>query len=59
MKANFTKSMPIFLVVVAILSGSTLLWGDVTGSISGVVRDSSQAVVAGARVQAINVQTNF
>jgi len=59
MKINLRKPMLVLLVGVAILSGSTLLWGDVTGSISGVVRDSSQAVVAGARVQATNVQTNF
>jgi hypothetical protein len=31
---------------------------DVTGAISGTVRDSAQAVVAGARVTIVNVQTN-
>jgi hypothetical protein len=35
------------------------LRADVTGSILGVVRDHSQAVVAGARIIATNVQTNF
>lgn len=36
-----------------------MLWADVTGSISGVVRDRSQAVVAGARVQVTNTETNL
>lgn len=31
---------------------------DVTGAISGTVRDSGQAVVPGARVRIVNVQTN-
>jgi hypothetical protein len=38
------------------------LWpafADVTGSILGTVRDSSQAVVSGAQVVATNVETNF
>src|SRR5690242_21771416 len=32
---------------------------DITGSILGVVRDSSQAVIVGAEVVATNVDTNF
>ena len=32
---------------------------DVTGSITGVVRDPAQAVVAGARVRVTNIQTNL
>ncbi len=32
---------------------------DVTGSITGVVHDRAQAVVAGAKMQITNVQTNF
>ncbi len=43
----------------AMLFTSTLLRADVTGSISGVVRDRSQAVVAGTHVQATNVDTNL
>src|SRR3954454_584199 len=31
---------------------------DVTGAISGTVRDPGQAVVAGAQVRIVNVQTN-
>src|SRR5689334_6059107 len=53
------RSAHTFLVVIAVLISSTFLHADVTGSISGVVRDSSQAVVGGAQVQVINVQTNF
>lgn len=34
-------------------------FADVTGSILGTVRDSSQAVVSGAQVVATNVETNF
>ncbi len=36
---------------------STLMWASITGSISGVVTDSSGAVVAGAQVVAIDTQT--
>src|SRR5215475_10235789 len=53
------RSAHTFLVVIAVLFSSTLLRADVTGSISGVVHDSSQAVVGGARVQVVNVQTNL
>ena len=47
------------LVVFVTLLGSNLAHADVTGSISGVVRDRSQAVVTGARVVVTNAQTNF
>src|SRR6266404_5315977 len=47
------------LLVLAIIFGPTALRADVTGSILGVVHDRSQAVVAGARIVATNVQTNF
>src|SRR5579864_3486874 len=35
------------------------LQADVTGSILGVVRDATQAVVAGARIVATNAETNL
>jgi Carboxypeptidase regulatory-like domain len=41
-----------------LLTSHTAL-ADVTGSILGVVRDRSQAVVSGAQVVATNVDTNF
>jgi hypothetical protein len=47
------------LLVLAILLSPTFLRADVTGSILGVVHDRTQAVVAGARITATNVETNF
>jgi len=41
------------------LAGAEALRADVTGSILGVVHDSSGAAVAGAKIVATNVQTNF
>src|SRR5436309_9624286 len=38
---------------------SSCLRADVTGSILGVVRDATQAVVAGARIVATNAETNL
>ena len=59
MKIHPRSATRAFLVVIAILVSSTLLRADVTGSITGMVHDSSQAVVSGARAQVINVQTNL
>ena len=42
-----------------ILACADILRADVTGSILGVVRDRTQAVVAGVRIVATNVKTNF
>jgi hypothetical protein len=39
------------------LIGASIGWGSVTGSISGVVRDASGAVIPAAQVIALNVQT--
>jgi hypothetical protein len=47
------------LLVFVTLFNSNLLHADVTGSILGVVRDRSQAVVTGARVVVTNAQTNY
>ena len=47
------------LVFFGTLFFSNLLHADVTGSILGVVRDRSQAVVTGARVVVKNPQTNY
>src|SRR6266478_5343744 len=46
-------------IVLIMLAGADVLRADVTGSILGVVRDRSNAVVSGAKVVAINGQTNF
>jgi hypothetical protein len=45
------------IMALAFVLGQQLLWGSVTGSISGVVRDTSGAVIPGADVVALNVQT--
>src|SRR6516164_336142 len=57
-KHHFRIFLPI-LIVLIMLSSAALLRADVTGSILGVVRIRSQAVVAGAKVVATNVQTNL
>jgi hypothetical protein len=49
-----------YLIVSILFTFSAIVaHADVTGSITGVVRDRAQAVVAGAKVQITNVQTNF
>jgi hypothetical protein len=47
------------LIVLMLLVCGGALRADVTGAIQGTVHDRSQAVVAGAKVVATNVQTNF
>ena len=44
-------------VLGAVFLGSICLWASINGSISGVVTDSSGAVVSGATVTATNIQT--
>jgi Carboxypeptidase regulatory-like domain/TonB dependent receptor len=46
-------------IVLILLTTAAVLRADVTGSILGVVHDRSQAVVAGAKVVATNVETNL
>ena len=48
----------VLLLLLAFISPA-LIRADVTGSILGVVRDKTQAVVAGARVVATNAETNL
>jgi len=48
----------VFLLVLVLMSPS-LVRADVTGSILGVVRDKTQAVVAGAKVVATNTENNL
>src|SRR6202030_130619 len=59
MQNRYCRVASTLLLVLAIIFGPTALRADVTGSILGVVHDRSQAVVAGARIVATNVQTNF
>ena len=49
---------PVF-VILALFLASSFSFADVTGSILGVVRDPSQAVVKGVRVTVTNTQTNL
>jgi Carboxypeptidase regulatory-like domain len=48
-----------YLIISMLAFSSIVARADVTGSITGVVRDRAQAVVAGAKVSVINVQTNL
>jgi hypothetical protein len=59
MQNRHSRVASTLLVVLAIIFSPTALRADVTGSILGVVHDSTQAVVGGARIVATNVQTNF
>src|SRR5713226_7179591 len=45
--------------LLTVVTSNSLLLADVTGSILGVVRDKTQAVIAGARLTATNVETNL
>ena len=51
--------LPYLIVSMVLIFGSNAARADVTGSITGVVRDRAQAVVAGAKVRITNVQTNL
>ena len=56
------RSKPInsaVLMVLILFSNAPILRADVTGSILGVVKDRSDAAVAGAKVVATNVDTNL
>ena len=51
-KLTLIAALTVFFLV------STVVWASITGSISGVVTDTTGAVVSGAQVVAINTQTN-
>jgi len=46
------------IVSILLVFGISTARADVTGAVSGTVRDSGNAVVSGARVRIVNVQTN-
>ena len=54
-----TRIVRLLLIVLIILVSGRVLYADVTGSIQGVVKDRSEAIVAGAKVVATNVATNL
>src|SRR6266513_2005054 len=59
MQNRFNHAVSTLLLVLTMVFGPNVLRADVTGSILGVVRDSTQGVVAGAHIVATNVQNNF
>src|SRR5579871_3631395 len=58
MRSGQRLFVPVFVIVALFLTPGVLR-ADVTGSINGVVRDPSQAVVKGAQVTVTNTQTNL
>jgi hypothetical protein len=54
-----TRLVRLLLIVLIILVSGRVLYADVTGSIQGVIKDRSEATVAGAKVVATNVETNL
>ncbi|PYX51045.1 MAG: hypothetical protein DMG79_04350 [Acidobacteria bacterium] len=57
MRSGHSFFVPVFVVSMLLLP--SMLLADVTGSILGVVRDPSQAVIKQARVTVTNTQTNL
>jgi len=53
------RVLRLLLIVLTLLVSANVLYADVTGSISGTVKDRSEAAVAGAKVVATNVDTNL
>ena len=58
MRNRYSVFAPI-VVIVMLFAVPGVLLADVTGSILGVVRDPSKAVIKGAQVSVTNTQTNF
>jgi len=57
---RITRSIFLFIsIVLIILISADVLRADITGSILGLVRDRTQAVIAGAKIVVTNVETNF
>ncbi|HET9321884.1 MAG TPA: TonB-dependent receptor [Bryobacteraceae bacterium] len=59
MKSRSRQLHSSILLILVTLVTSNILRADVTGSILGIVKDPTQAVIAGARIVATNQQTNF
>lgn len=59
MPKDYRTSTLLYLIVSMVVFSATAVRADVTGSITGVVRDHAGAVVVGARVRVTNVQTNL
>ena len=60
MDENYRRfRLPCLIVSILLVLASGAARADVTGSITGTVRDRAQAVVTGAKVTVTNVQTNL
>ncbi|MFN7999059.1 MAG: carboxypeptidase regulatory-like domain-containing protein [Bryobacteraceae bacterium] len=59
MRCRSRSSLFLLPLILATLVLPSVLQADVTGSILGVVRDRTNAVIVGAKVTAINTQTNL
>jgi hypothetical protein len=57
-KTRFGPLCSIVSILLVVIFGISTARADVTGAVSGTVRDPGQAVVAGAQVRIVNVQTN-
>ncbi len=57
MRTRYRYTSTRLLFLAAVLAAAA--WADVTGTILGTVRDRTNAVIVGARVVAINIETNF
>jgi hypothetical protein len=53
-----SRVLRLFLIVLTLLASANFLYADVTGSISGVVKDRSAAAIVGAKVVATKADNN-
>jgi hypothetical protein len=59
MESRYSQLRSSILLILVTLVTSNIVRADVTGSILGVVKDPTQAVIAGARIVATNAETNL
>jgi len=59
MVVNLNRFIGYISIVLIMLGSAAVLRADVTGSVQGTVRDSSQAIVAGAKITITNAKTNL
>jgi hypothetical protein len=59
MAVNHNRILICISIVLIMIGSVAVLRADVTGSVLGTVRDSSQSIVAGAHITIINAQTNL
>jgi hypothetical protein len=59
MRNSYRRLLSALALILVGLVGASVVRADVTGSIQGVVRDSSRGAIAGARLTITNVETNL